>query len=64
MNLIKKNDQFNIKMILFRLLKVILVIPVSCMTVPLIIVYCIRWIITGKEFPDAPLQLLMEWEYK
>jgi len=47
-----------------RLVKVLVVIPCLLLILPIeIIIYGIRWIVTGKDFPKQPLigRILFNW---
>jgi len=47
-----------------RLMKVIGFIPILLVTFPIeAIFYGMRWVITGKEFPDSPIihEFIFEW---
>ena len=47
-----------------RLIKVILLVPVLMITFPIeMLFYAIRWVLTGKSFPDSPIihKFIFEW---
>lgn len=57
----KEQEQCTIQNVVVRFLKVVLFIPVCFTHLPMALIYGLRWIATGKAFPDSPLQKLMEW---